>query len=105
MNRVTTAIEKMRKAIADQIASGQILQSKADSLHKTLDMEWDEYVKFQELKSAMMGTALTTEEAMTIYGYLGEGGPDKFNQAELAVKVVLTKMFEQLMRAQIGGRV
>lgn len=92
MNRVTNAIEKTRKAIADRIASGLVTQAKVDALHKTLDMSFHEYCRFQELKSmAGVNGKLTMEEAQTIYAYLGNT-PDHFNSQPVEVKSILTKI-------------
>ena len=93
MNRVTEAIKRMRKQIADQIASGKTTQEKVNALHKTLDMPWNEYSMFQTHKSAAVGVKLTLEEANTIYAVLGESGPEQFNKSDIATKTVLTQIF------------
>ena len=62
MNRVATAIVKMRAQIAAKVAAG-LTQEKVDATHKALDMELVEYCKFQELKSAACMSRLTVEEA------------------------------------------
>tara|TARA_Y100000034_G_C6854379_1_gene388015 strand:- start:464 stop:766 length:303 start_codon:yes stop_codon:yes gene_type:complete len=98
MNRVTEAIEKMRKQIADRIATGQTTQAQVDALHKNLDMSWGEYTIFQNHKSAAaVSGKLTLGEAQTIYAVLGEAGPDKFNQSDIATKSVLTRIFAELL--------
>jgi hypothetical protein len=102
MNRVTTAIEKLELAIPLRISAGLTTQAKVDDLHKSLDMPWDEYVKFQELKSAYAGSKLTVEEAQTIYGFLGNT-PEHFNKQSVAVKSVLTQIFLELIKSKIGA--
>ncbi len=62
-----------------------------------LDLSFDEYVKFQELKSlAVMSGLITLSEGMTIYHYLGNI-PDTFNEQSLAVKAALTCVFMELL--------
>ncbi len=79
MNRITMAIDKM-----------------GDSTK--LDMNFEEYVRFQELKSlAVIEGVLTLEEGQTIYSLLGNI-PDDFNSQDYAVKAVLTKVFLELLR-------
>jgi len=97
MNRVTEGIEKMRKQIANRLATGQTTQAKVDAGSKSLDMSFKEYAIFNTRKSAAAGGKLTPDEAMTIYKYLGEGGPEKFNRQSLAVKMILMKIFGELL--------
>ena len=60
-------------------------------------MEFDEYVKFQELKSAgMLEGKMTLEEAQTVYMYLGNV-PDTFNKQPFAVKAVLMQVYKELL--------
>ena len=94
MNRVIKAIDKMNAVIFQK----NISQAKLNTLHKDLDMDLMEYVKFQELKSlASMNGKLTMEESMTIYGYLGNT-VEHFNNQDVAVKSVLTQIFMELMK-------
>ena len=51
MNRITAAIARMEKQIADRIAKGLTTQEKVDALHATLDMDILEHARFQEMKS------------------------------------------------------
>ena len=68
-----------------------------DEVCKTLDMEFDEYARFQTLKSlAVADGSLTTEEGMTIYAALGEQ-PNTFNKQPVHIKVVLTNFFKELL--------
>jgi len=104
MNRVSTAIAKMKTQIAAKVAAG-LSQEKVDATHKALDMELDEYCRFQEMKSAaVMDKKLTLEEAQLIYKYLGET-PEHFNQQPVEVKAVLTQIFKELLASRIAARV
>lgn len=96
-NRITAAIGRTETRIAERLASGQVTQAKLDELHKANDMALDEYCKFQEAKSlAFASGKITLVEASSIYGYMGET-PETFNSQSLAVKVVLTQFFGELM--------
>ncbi len=93
MNRIISAIEKQKSAI---IAKGLSVE-KIDELYKALDMSMVEYVRFQEAKSlAFIDGRLSLEEANCVYAYLGST-PDHFNKQPLAVKIVLTKLFSELL--------
>jgi len=97
MNRIITAIDK----ITEQIKTKNLPQDKSESLNKALDMSLEEYCKFQDLKSvASISDILTMDEAMTIYNYLGNT-PEQFNNQPLAVKVVLTQIFKELLDRHI----
>ena len=103
MNRVTNMIANVEKTISERIASGLITAEKVEEQRKTLDLELDEYVRFQEIKSvASMDGTLTLEEAQTVYGYLGTT-PDYFAEQSFAVKYVLTKLFQELLAKRIGA--
>lgn len=100
MNRIANAIAKMKLQIADRIASGQTTQEQVDAARSNLDMGFDEYCKFQELKSlAMCEDKLTLDEAQLIYKYLGDS-PDVFNGQLAEVKAVLTQLFKELLEAK-----
>lgn len=104
MNRVTAGIEKTREMIHGRLAAGQVTQEKVDALHKSLDMPFDEYCTFQALKSvAMSHNKLTEEEAQTVYAYLGNT-PDQFNEQPIQVKVILTKLFSELLTWKVSLR-
>lgn len=99
LNRITLGIDKVNKTIADKALTPE----KLAALSKTLDMEIGEYCRFQELKSAAMGTSLTAEEAQTVYGYLGTT-PDHFNRQPVAAKYVLTTLFQNLLDERIAAK-
>lgn len=93
MNRILNGIAKANAAIAAKALTPE----KIATMTKQMDMELDEYCRFQTLKSAAMGTKLTLDEAQTIYGFLGNT-PEHFNQQPLAVKWVLTEVFASLLK-------
>jgi len=100
-NRVAAMIETVEKQAASRIDSGQTTQEALDKLHSDLDMNVEEFVKFQELKSLSTVTGyLSLEEGQLVYAYLGES-PDTFNSQPLAVKVILTKLFQELLTQRI----
>ena len=102
-NRYVNAIARMKTQIADRIAKGLVTADKVEESRKALDLEWADYVEFQELKSiASFNGQLTLDEAMTVYNYLGEGGPDKFNGQSIEVKWVLSNLLRELLAAKIN---
>jgi hypothetical protein len=103
-NRITAAIDKLKKVIPQRIADGQTTQEAVDALHGSLDMGFEEYAKFQELKSLASTTGvLSVAEAMTVYGFLGES-IETFNGQPVEVKSVLTQVFKELLGKQLVGR-
>ena len=104
MNRITIAIERMKLQIQERIASGITTAEKVKQSCKDLDISFEEYFLFQENKSlAQIHGLLSLEEALTIYNYLGGGGPDKFNSSPVEVKSVLTNVFSSLLQWKIAG--
>jgi hypothetical protein len=61
-NRITAAFARMEAQIADRIANGLTTAEKVRNVHKTLDMDLDEYVKFQTLKTLAVAHGLLTPE-------------------------------------------
>ncbi len=92
-NRIINAIEKMEK----QVASKNLPPEKLAQISKDLNMGFNEYARFQELKSTNVGGKLTLEEAMTVYSYLGVTLED-FNNQPIHVKAVLTQTFMELLK-------
>lgn len=98
MNRVNIAIERTKERLESNLADGSLTTEKANETHKALDFDWQEYARFQELKSlAVQMGKITTEEGMTIYNYLGEAGPEKVNSQPLEVKIVLTQLLAKFL--------
>ena len=102
-NRITEGIEKMRVQIDQRIKDGLTTADALVKIHKTLDMDFEEHAKFQTLKSGVMGSLLTTDEAQVLYCYLGET-PSVFNGQPVAVKAVLTQVFAELLKTHMAGR-
>jgi len=103
-NRITAAFARMEAQIADRIANGLTTAEKVRNVHKTLDMDLGEYVKFQTLKTlAVAQGLLTPEEGQSIYVCLGES-VQTFNDQPIYVKSVLTSFFAELLKAQIQQR-
>lgn len=103
-NRILKKIASTKEQIANRLEIGLTTQKKLDDLHKSLDMECDEYCKFQELKTlAMAEGLLTLDEATTIYDFLGNT-PETFNRQSLPVKVVLTQLLQMLLQRRLQGR-
>lgn len=95
-NRIQSAISVC------EIKVKQLAAEKVVNLGKQLDIQFDEFVKFQELKSvASIDGTLTLDEAQTVYGYLGNT-PEHFNRQPVAVKVVLTQLLAELLKRRIA---
>jgi hypothetical protein len=104
VNRIVVAIARMKEQIDHRIAMGLVTADQVEKTRKALDMDLEEYTTFQELKSiASAGGALTLDEGMAIYGYLGENGPEEFNAQSVEVKTVLTKAFHELLGAKLAS--
>ena len=102
-NRILAAYDRMEKQIEDRIAQGLTTKAAVEETRKGLDMDFEEYIKFQELKSlAVAQGVLTAAEGQTIYSVLGEAGPEKFNSQPAYVKVVLTSMLAQLIELRLA---
>lgn len=95
--KIQAGIEKAEQAIAAK----NFTPEKAENLRVALDMSFEEYCKFQDLKSLYMGTVLDTEAAQYVYGILGNT-PDRFNAQPLAVKYVMTELFKVLVDVHIN---
>jgi hypothetical protein len=101
-NRVIEAIARMEEQVQCRINAGIVTAGQVEATRRKLDMDITEYVKFQELKSlASVNGKLTPEEAQTVYMYLGNT-PSAFNANSAACKAVLTKIFAELLEANIG---
>ena len=102
MNKIQDAYNRMEAQIEQRIADGLTTQEKVDALHPELDMQMDEYVRFQEYKSlAVADGTLSVDEGMTIYQSLGET-PEHFNNQPIHVKSVLTSIFQELLTKQLN---
>lgn len=97
-NRIIAGIARMKAQIEGRIAAGITTAAKVEETRKALDLQWDEYVAFQNLKSIAAGDRLTLDEATTIYHYLGNSGPERFNRQPVEVKAVLTQVLRELLQ-------
>ena len=102
VNRIVAAIDAMDKRLAVRLDSAADIESeraKQALMNQKMNIEFDEYCVFQDKKSqAQAAGILTCDEAMTIYRILG-GGPEDFNKATLAQKVIVNQIVAELMRA------
>lgn len=97
MNRILLSFARMEAQIKDRIAKGHTTKEKVDEVAKTLDMDFQEFVRFQELKSLAVATEkLTLDEGMTIFNALG-GTPSHFNAQPTHIKSVMTSLFAELL--------
>ena len=104
VNRITDAFARMKAQIADRIAKGLTTAEKVRDLHKALDMDLNEYVKFQILKTlAVAQGLLTADEGQSVYLCLGES-VQTFNDQPIHIKSVLTSFFAELLTAEIRQR-
>ena len=100
-NRIVNGIARMKAQIEARIAQGLTTAAKVEEARKALDLQWDAYIVFQNLKSlAVVSRKLSFDEAMTIYNYLG-AGPDYFNSQPVEVKAVLTQVLQELLQAKV----
>lgn len=91
----------MQAQIENRIATGQTTAEKVEGCRKNLDLELDEFCKFQELKSlAVVEGKLTVEEGQQVYNLLGKQ-PGHFNAQPIAVKFALTNLYQELLNARI----
>lgn len=101
MNRLTTAIAKAKEQIAAQLskgvsANGKLFnQKRLDSMAKEMDMDMLLHAQFQTLKSAVMGSIITFDEAQSLYMILGNT-VNHFNKQDFATKLVTTQFCTQL---------
>jgi hypothetical protein len=102
MNRIANAIAAQKTNIDSRLDDGRTTHDALTALDKQLDMCLEEYVRFQELKSlAVADETMTLDEGQLVYAYLGES-PERFNRQPLEVKVILTNLFTELLRASMG---
>ncbi len=102
-NRITVATTDIRERVA------KLDPVKARKLDSAMALTFDEHWRYQELKSrAMLEGSLSQEEAQLVYVALGEslsatnGGWS--SGVDTATKVVLTKLFGELLEREIRAR-
>jgi hypothetical protein len=97
VNRIVEMVRAREVLIAERLAASIVTQDQVDSLCRSLDMDAMEHCRFQELKSlAFLGGNLMLEEGQLVHEYLGPSA-DVFNGQPIAVKAVLTQLFEELL--------
>ena len=92
-NRILVAVDAVRKAVKAR----KLAPEKLAHLSENMNLSLDDFMRFQEIKSfAQLRGAITYEEALAIYGFLGNT-PTHFNALPCAEKVALTQIFASLM--------
>ena len=90
MNRVVEYIAKIEENV------GRCSVDQLDRLESSCMLECDEYIRFQELKSIHAGSLLSMDEAMTVYGILGES-LNHFHSQRLSHRITCLKIFTELL--------
>lgn len=104
MNRIQDMINRKEDDINQRIADGLTTEDKVEEARQNLDMDMEEFVKFQELKSlAVASELITVSEGQTIYNALGSI-PETFNNRPVQVKFVLTSFFKELLALRVKGK-
>ena len=97
MNRITAAIARAQDKVDAAIKAGKDL-SKAE---EAATLTFDEHFRFQNLKTdSWLQGKLTQDEAQTLYGFLGNS-PQYANDQPLAVRIILTQTFMELLAMKI----
>ena len=101
INRILREYTTTQDRIKDKLLTGAITQERLDELHKALDVEMDEYCRFQELKTlAVAEQIITPLEGMTVFESMGTS-PEVFNRQPLHVKAALTTLFTELLHRRM----
>lgn len=98
-DRITPMLERIRAEIKAKGLDAKALAK----LSKGMDVDLMDYVSYQELKSeAFAAGKISLAEANMVYGWLGNT-PDQFNRQELAVKIVVTKLIDEILGQKLKG--
>ena len=101
-NKVADAVLRMEEQIQNRINAGIVTVGQVEKTRAALDMDMEEFCRFQEVKSlAVANGMLTLDEGQSIFMYLGNS-PTHFNGNSAAVKAVLTQLFKELLERQPG---
>jgi hypothetical protein len=101
-NRIQAAIAKMRVQIQERIKQGITTEAKVEATRKSIGIDTGEFARFQELKSlAFAMDRLTLDDASLVFQLLGST-PNVFNAQDVATKAVLTRLFQELLQAQLA---
>jgi len=96
-NRIVNAFERKKAEIAKRIKDGLTTAEKVEIARKSLDMNLEEYISLQEVKSlAVAMELLTVDEGQSIYAAL-EGGIEIFNRQPVHIKHVINGLHVQLL--------
>ena len=97
MNRVQALISNAERAIKSKLESGELTEERFVELSAQMNMEFDEYVMLQELKSlAVANQVLSVDEGMTAYAVLGET-VIHFNSRPFHEKYAMAQLFKELL--------
>lgn len=103
INRIALQIVRVKKKIKNRLSSGTTTPDGIDKACKALDMDLIEFCEFQNIKSlAYANDMLTLNEAQLVYELLGKT-PENFNAQPLHVKLVLSKVFSELLGHMVKG--
>jgi hypothetical protein len=103
MNRISRSIDELRPLIET------LPKNKVESLNDSTTINFEEHFKFQELQShAHAMDILKTDEATVIFRALGpvygaENNGGWAKDTDLATKVVVIKIMEELLRKRISS--
>ena len=100
-NRIKQAIINKAVELKQRLDDGIISQEQINELRTALDMNLEEYCKFQNLKSeSFISNLLSLDEANYVYKLLGTT-PETFNAQPVQIKIVLTQLFQELLGVKI----
>lgn len=95
-NRVLAAIKRRKVMFEKRAAEG-------NPVTNDFDLTYEEHLAFYNAQAeAHASGIITSEEAQTICGLIGEVGPENFNLQPLHVKMALAKVFHELMAWKIA---
>lgn len=99
-NRVQACIDSYN----NRIKTRNVSEEEQKRLHETLKTDWKDLVEYQNLQSwGFASGLLTEEEAQQLYQFYGgeSPGPEKWDKLELAEKIAVTKMADELLGAKL----
>ena len=98
LQNITNAVSKAKLLIDKKGLSPE----KLEQMRKGLDMELDEYVTFQNLKSiAATDGTMELDAAQHVYNRIGNT-VEQFNRLPLDEKWVFTELLQKLLNKKIG---
>lgn len=104
LSGLNAMIATAEKTMNEKLASGAITQEQIDKTRANLDMSFEEHADFQTRKSlASQDGTMSLDAAQFVYQKLGSN-PSVFNAQPLPVKVVLTKLYAELIERSARRR-